>query len=374
VRRVRWHHLDAWLVTRYDLARQALTESALSNDRADAHSGTRSAAWLFADEVFDLQHHMLRSNPPRHFRIRRVASPAFSAVKVGALAPRVEQIAEDLVAAFGPRGEAELVSEYAFPLPLLVIMEVLGIPLDDRPQLLAWSDVLSSGTPADRAEIIGTLSALRDYLFRLVNDKRGLRGSGLLDRLISACDEGDITSAELLSSAFQLLQGGHVTTLGFIVNAVHVLLREPGLRQRLGQEPDLVESWLDELLRVEPPMTMATVRFTTRPVRIDDVTIPGGGEAVIVALAAANRDPDQFQDPDLFDPERKSPGHLSFGFGPHHCLGRRLARVEAAVALRVLLTRLPGLTLAADQLRWRPNPHLRRPEQLRVVFDADGFH
>jgi cytochrome P450 len=367
VRRVVLHGLSGWLVTGYAEARQALADPALSNDRANASEACRDAHWLFADEVFDLQHHMLRSDPPRHGRIRRLAGPAFSAANTARLRPRIQQIADELVDAFAPRGHAELIAEYAFPLPLLVIMEILGIPGGDRAQLRAWSDLLSSGRAATAEAVTATLREMTAYLRDLL--RCADRPDGLLATLAKACyEDGELSEPELLSSAFQLLQGGHVTTLGLIANGVTALLRHPDQldAMRAGRAGNAV----DELLRYDPPMEVATVRFTVRPTRIGDTEVPGGGEPVLIALAAANRDPARFVRAGELDLGRDSAGHLAFAAGPHHCLGAHLARAEAQIAFGTLLRRLDGLRLAVpfDQLVWRPNPHLRRPERLPVTF------
>jgi cytochrome P450 len=230
----------------------------------------------------------------------------------------------------------------------------------------------------EEAEIVDTLTKMRDFFRDLIRRKRERdgEGDGLLDALVKACySERELDELELLSSAFQLLQGGHVTTLGLIANATLALLCAPERLAMLRADPQKVDSVIDELLRFEAPMEVATVRFTTREFRIGDVTIPGGGEPVILALAAANRDPARFADPDVLDFERDCGGHLAFGYGAHYCLGAHLARAEAQIALRTLITRLDGLALAVDpsKLTWRPNPHLRRPERLPVTFTPDGL-
>jgi len=374
VQQVLLHGLRAWLVTRYDDVRRALNHPGLSNDRRNASPAARTAAWLFADEALELQHHMLRSDPPQHTRIRRLAAHAFTARRVAELGPRIQRIADELIDDFVDRGSAELVSAYAFPLPLRIIVEILGVPTEDRERLLGWSDVLSSGGAVQEVEIVDTLTSMRDFFRDLVRRKRERRDGedgGLLDALVTACySDSELNEAELLSSAFQLLQGGHVTTLGLIANGTLALLRAPERLAMLRTDPDLVDPAIDELLRFEAPMEVATVRFTTRELRIGDVTIPGGGEPVILALAAANRDPARFADPDVLDFGRDCSGHLAFGYGAHYCLGAHLARAEARIGLRTLITRLDGLALAVDpsELDWRPNPHLRRPERLPVTF------
>ncbi|MGP4050238.1 cytochrome P450 family protein [Streptomyces sp. 2A115] len=374
--RVTMHGLRGWLVTRYDDVRQALSDPSLSNDRRAACPAARSAAWLFADEAFDLQHHMLRSDPPRHTRIRRLVSHAFAPRSVARLQIRIEQIAHELVDRFVERGNAELISMYAFPLPLMIIMEILGIPPADRERLYGWSNALSAGAASTEDDVVAALTRMRDFFRDLLERKQDMaeqpeEGEALLDILaVARYQHHTLDQAELLSSAFQLLQGGHVTTLGLIANGMLALLREPDALAELKSDPGLMDAAVDELLRFDPPMEIATVRFTTAPTGFGGVTIPGGGEPVLLALASANRDPARFARPHSLDLRRDSPGHLAFAHGAHYCLGAHLARLEARIAFQVLIQRLDDLALAVDPdaLEWRPNPHLRRPETLPVTF------
>lgn len=370
---VRLHGLQGWLVTRYDDVRQALGDGTLSNDRRAANPAARSASWLFADEPFHLQHHMLRSDPPRHTHIRRIVSHAFTARQVAGLRPRIEQIAHELVDQFAAHGGTELISSYAFPLPLAVIMEIMGIPPADRDRLRSWSDVLSSGSAASQDDVAASLNSMREYFRQVaVHGRSGGGADGLLAVLAASYRDQELSEDELLSSAFQILQGGHVTTLGLIANGVLALLSDPRQLDAMKAEPELTESAVEELLRFDPPMEVATVRFTTEPLRIGDTTIPGDGQPVMLALAAANRDPARFPDPDALDLRRDGAGHLSFAHGVHYCIGAHLARLEAQVAFRILVDRLDDLALAVDprNLIWRANPHLRRPERLPVTFTA----
>ena len=229
------------------------------------------------------------------------------------------------------------------------------------------------------AAITATLTSMRTYFADLARSKARRRAagdedgeSGLLDRLVAAHLSGDLSEDELLSSAFQLLQGGHVTTLGLIANGTLALLLEPDRIDALRADPARIDTLVDELLRFDSPMEVATIRFTTQDTTIGDVLIPGDGQPVILALGAANRDPARFPAPDTLDLDRDAGGHLSFGAGAHACLGANLARTEARVAFQALLDRLEDLALVVDpsELTWRANPHLRRPEELPITFTA----
>lgn len=371
VRRVLLYGLPAWLVTRYEDVRDALNDPSLSHDRTNANPYTRAARWLFADEQLELQHHMLRSDPPKHTQIRRLAAQAFLPRRVAALRPRMQQISDELIERLLPVGRAELISDYAFPFPLMVIMEILGVPAKDRDQLHRWSDSCAAASGAGGPSAIDILGQMRDYFVELISRKRqGQDAGGLLDTLAAACDGHGAHQRELLSSAFQLLQGGHVTTLGLIANGMLALLLDPGRLDHLRDQPQLIDGAVEEFLRFDGPMEIATVRFTTQDTRIAGVDIPGGGEAVVLALASANRDPEKFVEPEKLDFERDTTGHLAFGHGAHFCLGASLARAEAQIAFRSLIGRLDDLALAVDrsELAWRQNPHLRRPDRLPVTF------
>jgi len=373
VRQIELHGLRGWLVTRYEDVRHVLSDRTLSHDRSRANAEARSAAWLFADEAFDLQHHMLRSDPPAHGRMRRLVAPAFAPARIGQLRGRITKVANELIDGFDDREDVDLISEFAFPLPLQIIIELLGLPANDHDMLQRWSNVLSSGQAAGEEEISTTLRRMRDYFDDLaVRWRDDDSGDGLFGVLVDAWRRSLISQAELLSSAFQLLQGGHVTTLGLIANATLALLCRPLLLKAAHDDVDVLDGAVDEFMRFDPPMEVATIRFTTTELQIGPTTIPGGGEPVILALASANRDRGRYRRPDVVDVRRDASDHLAFGWGPHHCIGAHLGRLETRVALRQLVGRLESLELAVNpsQLAWRPNPHLRRPEQLPIRFTS----
>lgn len=241
----------------------------------------------------------------------------------------------------------------AVPLPVIVICQLLGVPQKDRSDVRRWSGELFA---AGRPDLIDAAShALADYMTGLVAAKRLDPGDSLLDGLISARDGTErLSEEELVSLAVLLLVAGHETTTNFLGNAALALLQRPAELDRLRRNPDDIPAVLDELLRFDSPVSTATFRFTTEPITLGGVDIPAGAP-VLVALGAANRDPVRFPSPDLLDLDRDTAGHLSFGHGIHRCVGAPLAKAEAEIALRAVLTRFPGIRLAvpAERLDWR---------------------
>ncbi|RBQ19478.1 cytochrome P450 [Spongiactinospora rosea] len=352
VRPARFHsRLPGWLVTGYAEARQLLGDPRLSKDSARALElfppGTAGA---YASA---LSAHMLNSDPPDHTRLRELVNKVFTARAVARLRPRIEQIATDLVDAMAPGGSADLIEVYAFPLPITVICEVLGVPDGDRDRFREWTRPFVGATDAE--ELARAQRELTAYMDTLVAAKRAAHGDDLLSELTRVSDAGDrLSHAELVSMAFLLLVAGHETTVNLIGNSVLALLRNPAQMAALRADPSLLPAAVEEFLRYDGPINIATVRFTTAPVSVGGVEIPAG-EFVMISLLAANRDAGRFPDPDLLDLARPAAGHLGFGHGVHHCLGAPLARLEAQIALGRLLGRFPAMTLDADpaDLRWR---------------------
>jgi len=360
--------LDVWVVTRYDDARAALNDPRLSKD------GARFAAVLEHQQVEperrvafaeSLVHHMLNSDPPDHTRLRKLVSRAFTVRAVARMRPRIEQLATELADAMaaGP-AEVDLLDAFAFPLPMGVICELLGVPDAERSDFRTWSNtLLSAGEPAVRGAAAG---AMAQYLTALVAAKRAQPGDDMLSAIVAASDEEDRLSAnETVSMAFLLLVAGHETTVNLIGNGVLALLRHPDRLAELRADPDLTPRAVEEFLRYDGPVNLATFRHTLEPVSVGGTTIPAG-EVVLVSLASANRDPGHYPDADALD-LRRDAGHLAFGFGIHHCLGAPLARLEGDVAFRTLLARFPDLALAAEpELTWRASTLIRGLTRLPV--------
>ena len=348
----------AWLITGYADARAALTDPRLLKMPKDWRPDPDS--WFAA-----LDMHMLNSDPPDHERLRKLVNKVFTARRVEQLRPRITAITEALLDDMSARQEVDLLTAFAFPLPVTVICELLGVPVADRDRFRAWSATIVADTVSpERFQADAT--AMVGYFRTLLTARRREPADDLLSALISARDEGDrLSENELLSMAFLLLVAGHETTVNLIASGMLALLLNPGELARLRADPALLGSAVEELLRYVNPVNNATFRFTGKPVEIGGVPI-GPGEVVFVSLSGANRDPSRYADPEALDLGRDSGGHVAFGHGIHYCLGAPLARLEAEIAFRGLLERFGSITLAvpADELRWRPSTLIHGLESL----------
>jgi cytochrome P450 len=355
----------AWLITGYAPARAALTDPRLLK---------MPQIWRpDPDSVFAaLELHLLNSDPPDHERLRKLVNKAFTARRVELLRPRITAIAEALLDDMSTRQEVDLLTAFAFPLPVTVICELLGVPVADRDQFRAWSATIVSETVSSEVAQ-DHLTAMLGYFRDLLAARRREPADDLLSALISVRDDtarddtGRLSENELLSMAWLLLVAGHETTVNLIGGGVLALLLHPGELARLRADPALLSSAVEELLRYVSPVNDATFRWTGEPVDIGGVHI-GPGEVVLVSLSGANRDPSRYADPEGLDVGRDSTGHLAFGHGIHYCLGAPLARLEAEIAFGALLERFASITLAvpASELRWRPSSLIHGLESLPV--------
>jgi len=350
----------AWLITGYAEARAALADPRLSKHMPGWHPEPDS---IFA--VLDL--HMLNSDPPDHERLRKLVNKAFTARRVQRLRPRITAITAGLLEDMSTRTEADLLASFAFPLPITVICELLGIPAGDRDDFRTWSATIVSNAAAPEV-FQAHATAMARYFVALLAAKRREPGDDLLSALIAARDEEDsLSENELVSMVFLLLVAGHETTVNLIASGVLALLLNPAELARLRAEPALIGGAVEELLRYVNPVNHTTFRCAAEPVEIGGVRI-SRGDPVLVALSGANRDPARFGDPDRLDLGRDSAGHLAFGHGIHYCLGAPLARLEAEIAVSALLARFGSISLAvpAESLRWRPSTLIHGLESLPV--------
>ncbi|MFH8711912.1 cytochrome P450 [Streptomyces zaomyceticus] len=353
----------SYLVTGYAEAREALGDARLSKDTAVFFAGTGSRRRLHPA----VAHTMLACDPPHHTRLRKLVTKAFTTGAVARLRPFIAHVTDELLDQWPADGTFDFVAGLAVPLPVVVICELLGVPGADRRDVQRWSaQLFAAGEP----DVIDTAShAMADYMTGLVATKRRDPGSSLLDRLIAARDGDDhLSEAELVSLAVLLLVAGHETTTNALGNALLALLRHPAALDRLRRKPDDISAALDELLRYESAVSTATFRFTTEAVTLGGTEIPVG-VPVLVALGAANRDPARFPEPDRLDLDRNATAHLAFGHGIHRCVGAPLAKAEAEIALRALLTRFPGIRLGVpvDRLEWRHTRLVRGLASLPVL-------
>ncbi|MFE9407063.1 cytochrome P450 [Streptomyces sp. NPDC006530] len=356
---------EAWLVVGYEAGRAALADDRLSKEWRNAAPG------LGVQQVSS-GITMLSSDPPSHTRLRRLVTREFTARRIEALAPRVQEMTDTFVDAMlaAPDRRADLVEALSFPLPITVIGELIGVPALDQEKFREWSNIsVSAPALADR---LAATADVKEYLTRLLTDKRADPGDDLVSALIRAADEegGDhLSHDELLGMVWLLLIAGHETTVNLISNGILALLGHPGQLAALRADFDgLIDNAVEEMLRYDGPVETPTARFTREPVEIAGTLVPGGGQLVLVALADADRDPARYAEPDRFDIHRDARGHVAFGHGIHHCLGAPLARLEARTAVRTLLERCPDLALEIHPaaLQWRTGMMMRGPLRLPV--------
>jgi len=347
--------VEAWLVTSHADALQLLNDVRLSK-----RSPGSPAHPLFQ--------HLLTMDPPDHTRLRSIAAREFSPQRVRRLRPRVTAIAAELIDAMAGRGEADLIDAFALPFPITVICELLGVPPADQSRIRSWSARLLAADLDAPDRVPAIAEELREYLLMLARAKRQTPDDRLFAALVSAHDAGELSASELTAMGFLLLVAGHETTVSLIGNGALALLRHPSEWQRLCADPGLAPAAVEELLRYDSPLEVATARYATSEIAVGDVHIRVG-EMVFVGLGAANRDGACFHDAARLDIGRADAGeHLAFGHGIHYCLGASLARLEGEVALSELARRCPGLSLgvAADELRWKPGLIMRGLERLPV--------
>jgi cytochrome P450 len=350
-----------WLATRYADARMVLGDRRFSRAMAVGRDAPRAIPPLEEENLLSM-------DPPHHTRLRTLVAKAFTLRRVEAMRPRVRELAEGLVGEMIAHGApADLVDLFALPLPVAVICELLGVPVEDRPKFRAWSDRLLSTARITPEEFMANREELRDYMRALIAERRVAPAEDLMSALIAARDEQDrLSELELVDLCVGVLVAGHETTASQLPNFVYVLRNEfPDKWDELRADLDLIPAAVEELMRYIPlGAGAAFARYA-----LEDVEVGGelvrAGEPVLVAIGAANRDPLRFTDPDELRFDRTDNQHIGFGHGVHHCLGALLARLELQEALRVLLTRLPGLHIAGD-LTWKSEMIMRAPKYMPV--------
>jgi cytochrome P450 len=331
---------------------------------------------------------ILHLDPPDHDRLRRLAmrhfGPPHTPGRVDGMAPDLLGIVTRLIDGLADRNQVDIVDDFAFPFPVTVICELLGVPHEDVPRFHAWVEagleaIDPKAGPEAQQRSAQAMAELRQYLAELIEARRRAPADDLLSALATDDGpEGRMTPEQLLSTALLLLVAGHETTVNLITNGMLTLLRHPDVLERLRRDPDLVIRTVEELLRYEPPVHFVPWRAALDDIEVAGTTIPAGAQVMLV-LASGNRDPDHVRDPDRFDPNRFDPDrfglardndqHLGFGSGIHYCFGAPLARLEAQIALGELARRLEHPRLVADPPPYRPNPVLRGPLHLLVEFD-----
>lgn len=369
-----------WFVSRYEDAEAVLLDDerfvrdprlALPPEQLSALDAGLPDSMAFIDS------NMLNRDGADHRRLRRLVSKAFTPRIIERLRPRIQEIADGLIDPVVADGEMELVSAFAFPLPITVIAELLGVPPADRDRFRVWSDAMvSPALGAARLERFGVLmTEFVAYLRELFEQRRREPGEDLVSALVAVEDGGDTLSEEELSSMVSLLiVAGHETTVSLIGNAVLALFTYPEQRAALERDPSLLPRAVEELIRFDGPVERTLTRWAAVDVELRGETIRRG-DPLTVLLGSADRDPERFAAPDELDfAAERNARHLGFGRGSHFCLGAPLARLEAEIALGTLLRRLPGLRLAVpvEELRWRLVPLFRSLVALPVAWTTSG--
>ncbi|WP_461171579.1 cytochrome P450 [Arthrobacter sp. Z1-9] len=328
----------SWHIFRYDDVQRALSEYATfsSHMGGDDASGTGQ---LFASSL-------IATDPPRHRQLRSLVTQAFTPKAVDALAPRIAALTDELLEGIAARGSGDLIKELAYPLPVIVIAELMGIPAQDRERFKQWSDVIVSQTRtgSESENHYAAIMEMTEYFLALIDQRRSRPGQDLISTLLAAEIDGQkLTVPELLGFCALLLVAGNETTTNLIGNAVLCLTEYPGAMDRLLTEPALLPQTIEEVLRFRSPV-QSMYRTTAGETTLGRELIPAGAP-IVAWIGSANRDERQFQRPAEFDVDRGQNRHLAFGHGIHFCLGAPLARLEARIALGALLSRLPGLSL-----------------------------
>jgi cytochrome P450 len=367
------HHspLGFWVLTRYADVMAMLRDPRLIKEPIAAFVAARFG--MAVPPGLGLS--MLDRDPPDHTRLRGLVSKAFTPRALEKLRPGIQQIVDGLLDEAAGRGSMDLIEEFAYPLPVRVICEMLGVPVQDHERFKAWGLDIARGldaimlppdSPVGQRSVSGR-RALAEYFRELIAERRAAPREDMLSALIAAEEAGDkLNEEELLATCILLLVAGHETTVNLIGNGTLALLRHPDQLRKLRESPGLIGTAVEELLRFDGPV-QRTARIPSEDITIGGQTI-GKGEMVMPFLGAADRDPTQFPDPDRLDISRTDNRHIAFGMGIHFCLGAPLARMEGQIAINTLLARLPRLALATDRPQFRQSLTLRGLQALPVTF------
>lgn len=354
------HGEFGWIITRYEDAVQILKDPRFSKDVVRRYGAENQS--IFSNN-------MLFSDPPDHKRLRGLVQKAFTPKLVANMRSHIQDIADDLLDNLPSQEKMNLIDDFAFPLPIIVISEILGVPAQDRDQFRIWSNTVIDASTAESAELFEQHSKeFTDYLTAWFAKVRQDPGTDLISQLVIAEESGQqLTEQELLGVVSLLIIAGHETTVNLIGNGILALLEHPEQRELLINQPELIHNAIEEMLRYNGPVEFSTSRWA-----LEDIEFRGEhiaqGELVIVALDSANRDEQQFKDADIFDITREKSSHLAFGKGIHLCLGAPLARLEGEIAVSTLLNRFPNIQLQADvnELEWRPGMIVRGVKEIPV--------
>lgn len=369
-------HIPIWFVTGYEEAKQVLADHKTFVKRYEnALTPEEHAAQNPVPDVFEfIRNHLLGQDPPDHTRLRALVSKAFTIKRVNALRPRIQAIADELLDRVQAQGQMDLIDDYAFPLPVTVIAEMLGVPAEDQGKFREWSNALieTQRTAAEQEAFQQHMMAFIYYMGQLFAERRAHPQDDLISALIQAEEAGErLSHEELFSMVLILLVAGHETTVNLIGNGILALMKHPNQMRMLQNDWGLVDTAVSEILRYDGPAERATTRWAAKDTLFCGQQIKRK-DPIIVILGAANHDPAQFREPEGFDILRDSSSSLAFGYGIHYCVGAPLARLEGEIAFRTLLQRMPDIHLASPEteLEWRASTILRGLKHMPVVWDT----
>ncbi|KKO52548.1 cytochrome P450 family protein [Paenibacillus sp. DMB20] len=357
-----------WLVSSYEDAVAVLKDPRFVKDIKKIHGPEQSDAFTS---------NMLFSDPPDHKRLRGLVQKGFTPQRIADMRDHIQDIADKLLDAVSEKETMNLIDDYAFPLPIIVISEILGVPHEDRDKFRVWSNsIIGASNQETDEEVYRHMNEFLQYLKDWFAQVRQNPGDDMISQLVIAEEQGDrLTEQELYGVVTLMIIAGHETTVNLIGNGVLALLEHPGQRKLLQQQPELIHGAIEEMLRYNGPVEFSTSRWAG-----EDLEFRGHrmnrGDLVIVALDSANRDPEQFSDPDVFDITREKSPHLAFGKGIHLCLGAPLARLEGEIAINTLLKRFPQFELLGtmDELEWRPGMIVRGVKEMPLSLGKrDGL-
>jgi cytochrome P450 len=363
----------AWLVTRYEDVAAVLKDDNFAKDPRGAQEQRAEGPWV-PGFLKPLEQNMLDLDDPDHKRLRTLVSKAFTPRLIERLRGRIEAICQELLGAMERKGRAELVRDYALPLPATVIAELLGVPAGDHRKFHRWSNrIVSVSSGRDVWQALPAALAFVRYLRKMAERRRVSPGEDLMSSLVQAEEAGDkLSQDELLAMSFLLLVAGHETTVNLIASGTLALVQHPDQLEKLKSDPLLIKPAVEELLRYTSPVEISTERYARQDLEVSGTEVPRG-ELVLGVLGSANRDERYFDEPDALDLARDPNKHLAFGRGGvHHCLGAPLARMEGQIAITALLQRFPDVRLDAESgsLRWRRGLFLRGLQRLPLEWQT----
>ncbi|MCY8802116.1 cytochrome P450 [Bacillus spizizenii] len=358
----------AWLITRYDDCMTFLKDNRITRDVKNVMSQEQIKMLNVSEDIDFVSDHMLAKDTPDHTRLRSLVHQAFTPRTIENLRGSIEQITEQLLDEMEKENKADIMKSFASPLPFIVISELMGIPKEDRAQFQIWTNAMVDTSESNRELTNQALREFKDYIAKLIQDRRIQPKDDLISKLVHAEENGSkLSEKELYSMLFLLVVAGLETTVNLLGSGTLALLQHKEEFEKLKQYPEMIATAVEELLRYTSPVVMMANRWA-----IEDFTYKGHsikrGDMIFIGIGSANRDPNFFENPETLNLNRSPNRHISFGFGIHFCLGAPLARLEGNIAFNALLKRFPDIELAAapDDIHWRKNVFLRGLENLPV--------